>query len=61
MLVQQGRVFANDASGAVAAIREKHGAGELSIWQCLVQPQKGVIWFEYAIELNPNGAQGPKH
>jgi len=36
---------------AIKKIQAKHGTGEIRIYQAPVQPRRGLIWWEYNIEV----------
>jgi hypothetical protein len=51
MLIKQSRIWAVNLEDALTQIREKYGDGKLSIRECNVQPRKGLIWYEFYIEM----------
>ena len=51
MLLLQSRVFAATKAEAIKKIQAKHGTGEIRIYQAPVQPRRGLIWWEYNIEV----------
>lgn len=52
MLIKQGRVFAVDVESALEQIAEKYGNGIIYIREANVQPQAGLIWYEFNLEVS---------
>ena len=51
LLIKQSRIYATSLDKALEQIRDKYGNGKLSIRECNVQPRKGLIWYEFYIEV----------
>jgi len=49
-LIQQSRTWAVSLEEALEQIRDKYGDGGLSIRECNVQSQSGIICYEFYIE-----------
>ena len=57
--IHQGRVVAATIADAVEAIRDNlaakgFAAKDINPYPCPVQPWKGVIWWEYQVEVTEN-------
>jgi len=51
LLIQQSRTWAATLEEALEQIRAKYGDGDLSIRECNVQSQRGLICYEFYIEV----------
>jgi len=51
LLIRQSRTWAVSLEEALEQIRDKYGDGGLSIRECNVQPRRGLVWYEFYIEV----------